>query len=71
MNFGKFLPSASSFRSVACVGGLLALTSAGYWAYRRLKRRSGLPAADHQPAPDEMNEGQGDVQKPDMKRSYC
>ncbi|XP_058230379.1 uncharacterized protein LOC131343036 [Hemibagrus wyckioides] len=51
MNFGKFLPSASSFRSVACVGGLLALTSAGYWAYRRLKRRSGLPAADHQPAP--------------------
>ncbi|KAK3506385.1 hypothetical protein QTP70_019271, partial [Hemibagrus guttatus] len=50
MNFAKFLPSASSFRGVACAAGLLALTSAGYWAYRRLKRRSGLPAADPQPA---------------------
>ncbi|KAK3506258.1 hypothetical protein QTP70_021495, partial [Hemibagrus guttatus] len=50
MNFGKFLPSASSFRGVACAAGLLAVTSAGYWAYRRLKRRSRLPAADPQPA---------------------
>ncbi|KAG7325353.1 hypothetical protein KOW79_011669 [Hemibagrus wyckioides] len=51
MNFSKFLPSASTFRGVACAGGLLALASAGYWAYHRLKRRSGLPAADPQPAP--------------------
>ncbi|KAK3521079.1 hypothetical protein QTP86_006327 [Hemibagrus guttatus] len=45
-----FLTSASSFRGVACAAGLLTLTSTGYWAYRRLKRRSGLPAADPQPA---------------------
>ncbi|KAK3521080.1 hypothetical protein QTP86_006328 [Hemibagrus guttatus] len=46
--------SASSFRGVACAAGLLTLTSTGYWAYRRLKRRSGLPAADPQPAQENV-----------------
>ncbi|XP_058242912.1 serine/threonine-protein kinase pim-1-like [Hemibagrus wyckioides] len=37
-------------RSLACAAGMLALTSAGYCAYRWLKRTNDLQAAEHQAA---------------------
>ncbi|KAK3505772.1 hypothetical protein QTP70_019990 [Hemibagrus guttatus] len=52
LDFGKFLYDLSSWtaRGLACAAGMLALTSVGYCAYRRLKRSSDPQAAELQAA---------------------
>ncbi|GAA6091630.1 uncharacterized protein LOC113639520 isoform X1 [Tachysurus ichikawai] len=52
LQMGTFLSGRSSgtVRGLACAAGLIALTTAGYYAYRRLKRTSDLRAAGREAA---------------------